>query len=90
MVIRARPKNLKNKKVRQMEIKKVCPECAAEKSKEVTKAIFALGDKGYTLEMVIDGCGDALITLWKNYPEIRKYLAQTLTCIEEHTVKEKK
>ncbi len=40
-----------------------------------------------SLEMKTDACGDALISLWKQFPEMHTYIRETLYCIISNTIK---
>ncbi|MCJ7570941.1 MAG: hypothetical protein MUO82_03565 [Candidatus Thermoplasmatota archaeon] len=42
-----------------------------------------------TLEAKTDACGDVLISIWKQFPEMHKYIRETLYCVIQNTIKNK-
>ena len=49
--------------------------------------IFKILNDDSSLEMKTDACGDALISIWKQYPEMHIYIRETLYCVITNTIK---
>jgi len=64
----------------------LCREDTDEQTKNLVSKI--LNDDG-TLEAKTDACGDALISLWKQFPVMHKYIRETLYCVIQNTIKNK-
>ena len=64
----------------------LCREGTDEQTKNLVSKI--LNDES-TLEAKTDACGDVLISLWKQLPEMHKYIRETLYCVIQNTIKNK-
>lgn len=62
---------------------KICETCAKEMKEHLT---FKILNDHSTLETKIDSCGDAIITIWRERPTIRKYIEETIQCIIQNTI----
>jgi len=64
----------------------LCREDTDEQTKNLVSKI--LNDDS-TLEAKTDACGDIIISLWKQLPEMHKYIRETLYCVIQNTIKNK-
>jgi hypothetical protein len=62
----------------------LCREDTDEQTKNLVSKI--LNDNS-TLEAKTDACGDVIISLWKQLPEMHKYIRETLYCVIQNTIK---
>jgi len=64
--------------------KLLCREYTNEQREKLLSKI--LNDDS-TLEMKTDACGDALISIWVQFPEMHTYIRETLYCVIQNTIK---
>lgn len=62
---------------------KLCQRCSDDQQKKLVEAIMQFDA---TIENTIDACGDIIINNYIRYPEMRKYISQTIDCITNHTI----
>jgi hypothetical protein len=61
--------------------------CREYKDEQRELLLFKILNDDSSLEMKTDACGDALISLWKQFPEMHTYIRETLYCIISNTIK---
>ena len=64
--------------------KRLCQEYTNEQREKLLSKI--LNDDS-TLEMKTDACGDVLISIWVQFPEMHTYIKETLDCVIQNTIK---
>ncbi len=63
--------------------------CREDINEQTENLVSKILNDDSTLEVKTDACGDVLISLWKQFPGMHKYIRETLYCVIQNTIKNK-